>query len=125
MPKYNHSCDNCRFLGTYFDHDVYVCHNSTVLARYGDHDSDYASMPIKVFLQNLHSPDHLIGIEGTENMPYQEYIFSTYAGHAEKAVLLALAIDHLEVLLLCGGSCVGLSEEGDKSSEEGCSVYTG
>ncbi len=52
-PKYTHDCENCKFLGTHQDHDLYFCDNlekdsesdffSTVIARYGNEGSEYKS----------------------------------------------------------------------------------
>jgi hypothetical protein len=50
--KYTHDCNNCRFLGHYFDHDVYLCGES-VIARYGNEPEEYASGHIKTFFRVL------------------------------------------------------------------------
>lgn len=46
-PRYQHDCDNCRFLGEYGPDDLYVCANdgkaNTVIARYGDEGPQYIS----------------------------------------------------------------------------------
>ncbi len=51
MKRYEHDCKQCVFLGTFEEYDLYGCpqtgHNThTVLARYGDDDSDYHSCPL-------------------------------------------------------------------------------
>lgn len=55
MKKFKHNCDSCKFLGTFENHDVYICGNS-VVARYGDKCHEYASMKaeslFKEFLKN-------------------------------------------------------------------------
>ncbi len=48
-PKYTHDCENCKFLGTHKDHDLYFCEDEkdgffdTVIARYGNEGSEYKS----------------------------------------------------------------------------------
>lgn len=47
MPRYNHDCTHCVFLGEMSRYDLYVCpHNKrikTLVARYGNDWSDYFS----------------------------------------------------------------------------------
>jgi hypothetical protein len=46
-PQYKHDCKNCTFLGQMGVYDLYYCPQSgnipTVIARYGDKDSQYKS----------------------------------------------------------------------------------
>jgi hypothetical protein len=49
-PIWNHDCDQCKFLGTYNEHDLYYCKQGTpsggmptLLARYGGGDGQYLS----------------------------------------------------------------------------------
>ena len=45
-PKFRHNCDQCVFLGTYENRDMYFCSQSdmpTVIARYGNADHQYVS----------------------------------------------------------------------------------
>lgn len=51
-PKYKHDCDACKFLGHFYDHDVYTCERS-VIARYSDELSEYSSMPASVLVDSL------------------------------------------------------------------------
>ena len=41
-PVFEHDCDNCRYLGHYDNHDLYVC-NWSVIARYGNDGPEYVS----------------------------------------------------------------------------------
>jgi hypothetical protein len=43
-PKFKHDCEDCTFVGHFYDHDVYTC-NKSVVARYSDEPGEYASMP--------------------------------------------------------------------------------
>ncbi len=106
MPKFlPPQCENCKFLGTYFDHDVYICVTNgdtlggSIIARYGDDPWEYASSPSKLYLMNLSSEERTIGGEGMETMPYRDYVFSTYCNLAEKAMVLGLAIHQLKALI--------------------------
>ena len=53
-PKYQHDCEACQFLGHHRGHDLYVCRNprneglSSIIARFADQDSHYASFPMDV-----------------------------------------------------------------------------
>lgn len=51
-PKFKHDCENCTFLGHFYDHDVYKC-GSSLVARYSDEPSEYASWPKSVFVDTL------------------------------------------------------------------------
>lgn len=53
-PKYQHDCEDCTFLGHFYDHDVYTCRKS-VIARYGDQGSQYWSLPRHAFAQVMGS----------------------------------------------------------------------
>lgn len=47
MPRYEHDCDQCVFLGEYDKYDLYHCSQGntidTVIARYGNDGPDYSS----------------------------------------------------------------------------------
>ena len=47
MPLYKHDCDNCKFLATLNNKDLYVCARQkkidTVIARYSSEPGDYIS----------------------------------------------------------------------------------
>jgi len=45
-PLYQHDCENCKFLGSYIDMDLYVCpreRRPTVICRYSSDGPDYSS----------------------------------------------------------------------------------
>lgn len=46
-PRYTHDCEDCTFLGFHKHFDLYFCEQGgagpTVIARYGDHGSEYSS----------------------------------------------------------------------------------
>ena len=48
LPRYEHGCPNCRFLGCVAKYDLYVCETSetdiSVLARYSSDVPSYASL---------------------------------------------------------------------------------
>ena len=48
--RYSHDCDNCRFIGNFEDHDLYIClkgEDTEIIARYSDHGPDYLSIKIE------------------------------------------------------------------------------
>jgi hypothetical protein len=51
-PKFEHDCENCTFLGHFYDHDVYQCGKSLV-ARYSSEGSQYWSMPQSLVVDSL------------------------------------------------------------------------
>ena len=49
-PSFTHDCEDCTFVGSHLDHDLYVCfstitHKFTYIARYGSEPDAYASLP--------------------------------------------------------------------------------
>ena len=100
MPKFKHDCKNCRFLGTFFDHDVYICEQpeilgSSIIARYGDAGPEYASHPLKSLKDSLMGDGTIGGKneDGTSwSMPYKEWIFSDRSIPSTSAMILALAL---------------------------------
>lgn len=44
LPRYDHDCDHCRFVGHLGDVDCYTCGESVIM-RYGNDGPDYESMP--------------------------------------------------------------------------------
>ena len=52
-PSFTHDCDACEYLGTYMEHDLYVCFSEatkrfTYIARYGSEPEAYASLPASI-----------------------------------------------------------------------------
>jgi len=56
-PQFKHDCDQCTYLGRdintddHSDVDMYFCPQNgmpTIIMRYGDNGSDYASAPVQV-----------------------------------------------------------------------------
>jgi hypothetical protein len=95
QPVFEHDCTNCTFLGHYFDHDVYICKGATrssIIGRYGNEGSQYASSPLESFIGGL-TDGHRIGSpsEGW-SMPYLEYLFSDKVCPYIKAWVLALTL---------------------------------
>lgn len=96
--KFDHHCDNCRFLGHFLNHDVYLCDHTpseigpSLIARFGDEVDQYCSTLLKIFQNNI-KYNHLIRGDWHNQitMGYREYLFK-YALDCEKAWLLALAI---------------------------------
>lgn len=67
VPKYQHDCTSCVFLGGYVKPgsgthcDLYYCSKcdeGTVIARVGSDGPDYASVPINVLLYAGYHSDH-------------------------------------------------------------------
>lgn len=58
-PKFQHDCENCEFLGHFHDHDVYKCGQSgkSLVARFSDEGSEYASWPRAIFVDMLGNED--------------------------------------------------------------------
>lgn len=61
MPTYTHNCEECQFLGTedIVDHgtiDIYICEDAkpfpTMIARFGNAEPQYTSIPIPVLLSS-------------------------------------------------------------------------
>lgn len=103
-PKFKNCYTEDQFIGHYFGHDVYLSggnscfHMGSVLARYGDDDCEYASVPLACYIDQLENPGHRIGgLPGGESMPYQDYIFSGQCGDYSKAMILALAVYAIKV----------------------------
>lgn len=51
VPRYQHDCDKCQFIGIDVEYDIYFCKNcdgGTWIARYGDDGYEYASYPMFV-----------------------------------------------------------------------------
>lgn len=82
---YNHSCDNCVFLGSYqFDdikYDLYVCSNqekkiATLVARYGDNKREYISglhFAIAYEAKTRHDPNSKILYEALKRAEGEGY----------------------------------------------------
>lgn len=55
-PRYNHDCDNCKFLGCYKEFDVYWCVGSqsigggSIILRFSDVVNEYISSPVSCVL---------------------------------------------------------------------------
>lgn len=107
-PRFQHDCDACRFLGTYFDHDVYVCMNystdrahGSVIARYGDDGPDYLSTQTSV-LARLLRENPVMSVYGRGQVSYQttyrEWLFAGDGNEGTAAMVLALALHGIESL---------------------------
>lgn len=52
QPRFEHDCEECTWIGTFVDHDVYWCPQGgrpTVVARYGNDGPQYSSLDIHNF----------------------------------------------------------------------------
>lgn len=74
-PKFEHNCEDCKFLGHFYAHDVYRCDGS-VIARYSDEPSEYSSM----------LASSLVDILGTDNWSECQ---------ADRAMVAAITCQHL------------------------------
>lgn len=103
MPKFTHDgCPACEFLGTYFDHDVYICRNkekpelSTIMARWGNDGPEYHSDNVGAFSRSLRDPDAKIKyVASGKEKPYRDHCMET---DYRKAMILAFAIHGLLVI---------------------------
>lgn len=74
-PKFKHDCEDCTFVGHFYDHDVYTCDRS-VVARYSDEPSEYSSMPVS----------SLVDVLGTDKWSECQ---------ADRAMVAAITCQHL------------------------------
>jgi hypothetical protein len=61
IPRYKHDCDACKFIGNHLQYDVYHCSGilgGSVIARFGNKGSEYASAPLEIAKQ-VHS-EHIL-----------------------------------------------------------------
>lgn len=99
-PKYQHDCQQCEFLGHFFDHDVYVCSNlsRSVIARYGDDGPEYTSGPAREWIAQLNETERRWHV-GDERLLFREIVFSERPeGLALRAMVLAFALRGLNTL---------------------------
>ena len=52
-PIFEHDCESCTFLGHFYDHDVYMCSERSIVARRSSEPGDYSSMPKASFVRSL------------------------------------------------------------------------
>ena len=46
--RYEHDCDDCKYLGQFYEYDAYYCPvQNDLIARYGK-EGEYISMPVSV-----------------------------------------------------------------------------
>ena len=63
MPKYKHDCSACKFLGHFFEHDVYICvRKYSIIARWGDNELDYTSSDLNPSKRECSDIDHKISV---------------------------------------------------------------
>jgi len=104
-PKFEHNCINCKFLGHYLGHDVYLCSlndpqskasglGTSILARFGDEGPEYASSPLSIFQRLLENNENVR--DGDVIMPIQEWIFHTDKCNYHAAWMLALTVQKMK-----------------------------
>lgn len=67
IPKYQHDCESCQFLGHFFSVDVYVCmydkkfddYIGTLIGRYSDEPSDNHTCPIHMLIELMQTWDNI------------------------------------------------------------------
>jgi hypothetical protein len=98
-PKFQHDCQNCQYLGTFYDLDVYLCNrpgdvsDGSIIARFGDYCGDYYSSPLRLFYQQLDDAELKIGLGvGGPSMPFRDFLFSEHTCTYYKAWLVALSL---------------------------------
>lgn len=110
QPKFAHDHPSeFRFLGHFFNHDVYVtspgydgiCGMGSIIARYGDDPSDYASQSLYTLLHQLTDGGKIGGTDkdgASWAMRFDEWIFSDRSIPSTSAMILALAIAGIDRL---------------------------
>lgn len=97
-PKFkNHYGDKLKFLGHFFEHDVYIGMES-VSARYGDEDHEYASCPL-VVLRGSITDGGRIGDGKSWSMPYIDWLFSEKRIPSTSAMILGLTLHGINMEL--------------------------
>jgi hypothetical protein len=96
-PKYQHDCDQCKFLGQFYGFDVYTCVGSdpSIIARFSSDGPDYYSTSVSTFKKHV-TENILIGgkdQDGEWQMTFAEYLFSHKCSNYHKAWLTALAVN--------------------------------
>lgn len=102
QPKFQHDCNTCRFIGHYFNHDVYICsscpiiarysNGESIIARYGNGESDFASSDLSYFLKLIIKNNSIQQI-GEVIVPFQDYLFSEYVSQYHKAWAVAIIVE--------------------------------
>lgn len=100
-PIFKHDCPKCKFLGNYFNLDVYICESdpnnklfTSIIARHGDKGEEYASNMLCVF-KNLLVNNQNINVHNQTIMPFRDYLFSPHVIDFHKAWLVALTIHNI------------------------------
>ena len=105
MKKYQHDCDHCEYLGTYLEHDVYICQNSgspgSIIARYGDDGPNYISFRVDILHRIVQNNEDVEVMDEAVRLPFREFIFSQYADKGWQAIFAALT--QLKLKELSGG----------------------
>lgn len=90
-PLYDHDCDQCRFLGSWFNIDVYLtgakCNAgiTSVISRFSSEGSRYTSMPLYLLRQNI--------------AKYPGWTSDAIREDWGKAILVALAVQGVEYII--------------------------
>jgi hypothetical protein len=98
-PKFVHDYEDCKFLGHWYNHDVWLHHREgdcgSILARYGNEPWEYASSPIEdCFGPEMYYKERRIGLSDGTAMPYFEYIFSGRCIPSTRAMILGLLTNY-------------------------------
>ena len=96
-PKFTHDCTTCKYLGHYFNHDVYYCPGDTLfelgtmIARRSSDPPDYSSQPLYLLQSVISDPNHKIRCDHEDwTMAYMDYIFSDKCLIQHKAMIVGL-----------------------------------
>lgn len=93
VPQFTHDCSACKFITTVGKIDVYVCGTSisSIIARFSNEGSDYASMPIEIFTDMIKNNSG-IRLHDGKIMQFRDYLASEHVVSYHKAWLIALPL---------------------------------
>lgn len=99
-PKFEpQQCQSCSFYGHWAGHDVWVCQGGdpSLIARFGNRPSDYASCPIGHF-KDLIRDNSRIGLLNGKSLPFCEYLASEHCSPYHRAwqVVLCSILSNLD-----------------------------
>lgn len=91
-PKYKHDCEECKFLGHEFNHDVYICHKphfngdkrATYIARRSDEPCDNLSYLVDSLHQHFRGNEGISGVGWSTR--FKDHVFSNRLMNSFKAI---------------------------------------
>lgn len=88
--RFEHDCDNCVFLGHFYDHDVYICpseissskRGGSILARFGNEGREYASQPLYMLENEINREGGELMDSNMMEVPYYKAWLTALAAEA-------------------------------------------